>query len=191
MSSLFVVGIDYSMTNPCICLYHSESGPFSFQNCTFHYYTPVTMLTGKFLPNVTGHLSKVYTSDMERFLNISSWALGVIQESGKTPQVFLEGYSMGSKGLVFQIAENTAILKVALHIGKIPYVCVPPTTNKKFATGKGNADKQKMYDTFYSETNIDLPGLITPKRKGIVNPVSDIVDSYYLCKYGMSQINPV
>ena len=37
-----------------------------------------------------------------------------------------------------------------------------------------------MYDAFYEETQIDLIDVL--KMKTLGNPVTDIVDSYYVCK---------
>jgi hypothetical protein len=39
-----------------------------------------------------------------------------------------------------------------------------------------------MYDAFLKETFISLKDIITPNRSGVVNPVSDLVDAYYICK---------
>ena len=41
-----------------------------------------------------------------------------------------------------------------------------------------------MYETFLSETQVDLQSQLSPKSTKISNPVSDIVDSYYICKTG-------
>jgi len=128
-----------------------------------------------------------YKTSMERFILISAWANKIIQ-SETVSHIFLEGYSMGSRGKVFDIAENTAILKVGIHVMNIPLTSIPPTVIKKFACQKGNADKEKMYEAFLSETNTDLHNLLTPKRKNITNPVSDIIDAYYICKYGLENI---
>jgi hypothetical protein len=53
---------------------------------------------------------------------------------------------------------------------------------KKYATGKGNADKQMMYDSFVQDTGSPLRLTLTPDKKEITSPVSDIVDSYFICK---------
>ena len=58
-----------------------------------------------------------------------------------------------------------------------------PTTIKKFATGKGNANKEKLYDAFVEETGIDIRKTLDISNKSW-NPVSDIVDAYYIAKYG-------
>jgi hypothetical protein len=83
---------------------------------------------------------------------------------------------------VFHIAENTGILKYKLYQLSVPVTVIPPTEVKKYSTGKGNADKNAMYDSWLLETGINLKGLLTPKRQESVSPVSDIVDSYYICK---------
>ena len=64
----------------------------------------------------------------------------------------------------------------------MPVEVVNPSIVKKLATGKGNADKVSMHQAFVEETKHNLFNLITPNRKGIGNPVSDIVDAYYICK---------
>jgi hypothetical protein len=39
-----------------------------------------------------------------------------------------------------------------------------------------------MYECFVQETGVMLKDIITPNKKDVGNPVSDIVDSYYICK---------
>lgn len=97
--------------------------------------------------------------------------------------MIIEDYSMGSKGRVFHIAENCGILKHELYVNELPFDTVPPTTLKKFASGKGNASKEMMYESFLRETNIDIKNHINPKLKESDNPVSDVIDSFYLAKY--------
>ncbi len=61
--------------------------------------------------------------------------------------VVLEGYSYGSKGrAVFQIAELGGVIRSWLWTRRDdrPFVDVPPSTLKKYATGKGNAGKDEM-----------------------------------------------
>lgn len=93
---------------------------------------------------------------------------------------------MGSKGQVFHIAENTAILKHYLfHVG-IEVVEVAPTTIKKFATGSGRAQKEDMYAAFEKKTEINLKGMLIPNRK-LGSPVTDIVDAYFIAEFGRTQ----
>jgi len=58
---------------------------------------------------------------------------------------------------------------------------IPPSIIKKYATGKGNANKELMYEAFYNETKVDLQNIL---NCSITNPLTDIVDAYFICKYG-------
>lgn len=60
---------------------------------------------------------------------------------------------------------------------------VAPTTLKKFATTKGNATKPAMAAAFWEENNVDIK-----KELGLSgeNPSSDIVDAYFLARYGLT-----
>lgn len=59
--------------------------------------------------------------------------------------VVIEGYSFGSKGrAVFDVAELGGCVRFLLHRLGTRYVDVPPSTLKKFATGKGNSPKDAM-----------------------------------------------
>jgi Holliday junction resolvasome RuvABC endonuclease subunit len=97
-------------------------------------------------------------------------------------RVALEGYAYNATGRVFNIAENTGVLKYKLYQASIPVYVIEPTVVKKLATGKGNADKQMMFDSFFEETKLDLHNMITPNKTNVGSPVTDIVDSYYICK---------
>ena len=131
---------------------------------------------------IVGYEHKEWKDPIERFKYISDFALDIISPLIK-PMVYIEGYSFGSKGQgVFQIAENCGILKYRLQEEQIPYDTVVPSVVKKGATGKGNADKEMMYNAFVSETNIDVMSILGTDKVG--NPVSDIADSYFIQKVG-------
>ena len=57
---------------------------------------------------------------------------------------------------------------------------VEPSKVKKLATGKGNADKQAMYEAFSKETKTDLISVFG--QNSLTNPVTDVIDSYYILK---------
>ena len=57
----------------------------------------------------------------------------------------IEGYSMGSRNSQSHaLGELGGVVRLALHRQDTPYVDVPPTRLKKWATGKGNADKDAV-----------------------------------------------
>ena len=60
-----------------------------------------------------------------------------------------------------------------------------PSVIKKLATGKGNADKKKMYDKFYEETGVNM--MEACDQTTLNNPVTDIVDSFYIARVGYEQ----
>ena len=66
------------------------------------------------------------------------------------------------------------------------FTSIPPTVIKKYATGKGNANKDLMYESFTAEllTPPDLQKSLQPKSKKLSNPVTDLVDAYFIAKWG-------
>ena len=181
---MVIVGIDYSMSSPGICIFDSSSGQMTPNNCRFYYLTRLPKLVCKISDNITGlRISDTWLSDIHRFDEIGRVSIGTIQNLVR-PKIFLEGYSMGSRGKIFQIGENTGILKHMLMKMDIPITLVPPTSLKKFATSKGNADKAKMVETFKQKTGVDLLPLFYPKVKSLGSPITDLVDAFFLCNYG-------
>ena len=177
-----IVGIDYSLNSPAICIAGDD---FDFNKCSFHFLTSKKKHIGKFGKNIFGYEIKDYKTPIERFTNISTWALDIIHKhKNDTAKVFIEGYSFGSKGqAVFQIAENCGILKYRLQMSpSILYDTIVPSVVKKYASGKGNADKQLMYDSFKEHTKQDLLKMFDMGK--LNNPVTDIIDSYYIAKVG-------
>ena len=176
-----IIGIDYSLTSPAICV----TKDFIFENSQFYYLTNKKKYIGPMSKNIFGFEHQEYNTPIHRFSQISDWAFETIKETIHTSQkVFIEGYSFGSKGqAVFQIAENCGILKYRLQMSPtILYDTVVPSVVKKYASGKGNADKQLMYDSFKEHTEQDLLKIFDMGK--LNNPVTDIVDSYYIAKVG-------
>lgn len=190
-----IAGIDYSMTSPGICV-HDMDKPFTFENCKFYFLTDKKYLDGKLLHNVYGKYlnKKDYQTDIGRFDAICQWAIHKMEIyfHSTTSEIALEGYSMGSRGRVFNIGENTGILKHQILYHGWPLTIYSPKEIKMFAVNntpldfsavnKNKIDKYHMYDIFLEETGTDLQQILTPKKKKIDSPVSDIVDSYYICK---------
>lgn len=172
---MIICGIDYSMSCPSLCIFDTEK-TFSFQNCDFYYLIDKkTKIIEE--GNIHGEYYSKDSENVKRFDHISDWAITILKNQ-KVNQVFLEGYSMGSRGRVFHIAENTGILKQKIYKAGITFEVVPPSTWKKEVVGKGNADKQYVYDSM----NVDLKDIF--KSKSITSPINDIADSYFICKYG-------
>ena len=181
---MIIAGIDYSLTSPAICVLNGKK--WKWENLTFHFLTDKPTKAKTFLDTIHGQRLSEWSADEERYCSIADWAREIVLDC---EEVSLEGYSYGSKGKVFHIAENTGVLKYKLYQMSIPTGVVSPTHVKKLATGKGNANKQAMHDAFFAETGMNLKGLMTPDKKEISSPVTDIVDSYYICKYLSQTLN--
>ena len=177
-----VVGIDYSLTSPSICVY-DLSDEFKLDSCMFYYLTSNKKLDID-TDNIHGDLHADYKCNEERYYNITKWVIDKLQEDDK---VFIEGYSLGSTGMVFNIAENCGLLKHYLWKHNYSYEIIPPTVIKKFATGKGNANKDKMQEAFINETGYDVKKKLNLTDKQW-NPSSDIIDSFFICKYGVKYV---
>jgi crossover junction endodeoxyribonuclease RuvC len=70
--------------------------------------------------------------------------------------VALEGYAFGAKAQHHALGELGGVLRLALHRTGQPFLVVPPTTLKKFATGKGNADKSAVSKELFKRFRVDL-----------------------------------
>ena len=81
--------------------------------------------------NIIGYAHKEWTDPIQRFTYISDFVFDII---GKivNHQIFIEGYSYGSKGQgLFQIAENCGILKYRILEKGLTYNTVVPSVVKK------------------------------------------------------------
>jgi len=175
-----LIGIDYSMTSPGVTVFSGDMANPMIADFTFHFITSKKRLIGKFLKGkIIGHDYPEWKTPEERFDLLSEWAVSVIP--GAVEKVILEGYAFGAKGsALFQIGENTGVLKNKLYHESIKIKTVAPTSVKKHATGSGRASKDDMYDAFYESTGINLCSVLDVTKKDS-NPVSDIVDSYFIC----------
>ena len=185
-----IAGIDYSLTSPAICVWKSiDDRLFNFDDCAL-YYLEIPKRRGPTphgILNIHANPYPEWETEEERHELLSKWTMSIITGC----EVFIEGYAFATSGTshVRSIAENTGLLKHKMHKVKQSFTSVPPTVIKKYATGKGNANKEGMYEAFVDEllTPTDLKERLTPKATKVKNPVSDLVDSYFICKYGWEE----
>lgn len=180
---MLLAGIDYSMTSPAICVFHGDIGKWHVGLCQFHFLSKVKKYAKLDDFQVLGYEYPDFSGENEckRYDFISDWAMEIVRNA---KFVALEGYAYSATGRVFHIAENTGLLKWKIWQKHVePCLIVEPTVVKKFATGKGNASKPEMHEAFKRETGIDLWAKVTPGKKDVGNPTSDLVDAYYICKW--------
>ena len=186
MMTIKSIGIDYSLSCPAICI-ETENAE------DFYFLTDKKKYEGTFRPNITGTLHKGYLTPQQRYENIADWVISTIRSyypehavKPQMPMINLEDYSFASKGKTFHIAENMGLLKYKFYKSDIPYQLIAPSSVKKFATGKGNANKEMMIDAFKDTAGFDLLGELDCTYN---SPASDIADSYFICKFQLE--NPL
>jgi len=186
------IGIDYSLSSPGICVNTSEE-EFQYEDCKFYYLTNTKKYQGTFKEKMAfgtsaveyiGTPHKPYSSEPERYNNIANWAIDIIKSYTwwqEHPIIQIEDYSFGSTGRVFHIAENLGLLKYKLKMEcGWDYTLLAPSVIKKFATDKGNANKELMLGAFQEDTGVNLEVLLDSSVK---SPITDIADAYFICKY--------
>lgn len=78
-------------------------------------------------------------------------------------------------GLIFQIAENTSVLKQQLDLYDIPFQTPTPGQIKKNFAGKGNLKKEPMCEEFERRFGVKINEII---NCGFAkSPHNDLVDS--------------
>jgi crossover junction endodeoxyribonuclease RuvC len=108
----------------------------------------------------------------ERLIDIEERLIGQLKQLN-VEKAYMEGYAMGIRGgHVFDLGELGGVLKVGLHRVGIPVAIIPPACVKKFASGKGNAQKDDMKLAVFKRWNAEFPTI-------------DEVDAYVIARMGL------
>ena len=89
----------------------------------------------------------------------------------KPDNAVIEAYAIYRVSSVVAVVSVGTVVRKLLYDRRIPWVEVPPTTLKKFATGKGNAQKNDM-------------AAAAKAKLGYNSPSDDIIDAVWLAKLG-------
>lgn len=181
----YIIGIDYSLNCPAVCVLNSNG---KFQDSYHYYLTNTKKYVGNIGNNIFGSLHSNYLNHPHRYENLANWVLKCLSIHKNIIGCYIEDYSLGSKnGLIVNIAENCGLLKYFLYHNNISYNIISPKSIKKFA-GNGNAKKSDMYKFFLQHTDIDLIKIFNYTGNNISSPIADVVDAYFIAKYGLSKI---
>ena len=193
---MMIAGIDYSLTSPAICVWKDKNDnrhnrQFNFNMCDVYYLETAQRLRRASPHRILNLYPEEYPeweTEEQRHDLLSEWAMKCIRGC----YVFIEGYAFATSGKshVRSVAENSGLLKHKMYKTNQPFSSIPPTVIKKFATDKGNANKEVMHDSFVEEpdTPSDLKTILRPKSTKLTSPTTDIVDSYWICKYGWKEL---
>jgi crossover junction endodeoxyribonuclease RuvC len=106
-------------------------------------------------------------------------ALKKLEQRGKI-HVFIEGYAFGAKGRgVFNLAELGGVLRTMIAERFSGYWEIPPTSLKKFVTGKGNSNKTIMLERVFRKYGVGSEVLTDDNQ----------VDAYALARFGEAILN--
>ena len=189
-----IAGIDYSLTSPAICVWKAEhhstfDGLLDFDTCDLYYLEHLQRWKSTGGPpagllNLHAEDYPEWDTEEQRHDLLTDWTMNIIQGC----EVFIEGYAFATSGKshVRSVAENTGLLKHKMYKANQSFTNIPPTVIKKYATGKGNANKELMYEAFTAEllTPPDFQERLRPNSKKLSNPVTDLVDAYFIAKWG-------
>jgi crossover junction endodeoxyribonuclease RuvC len=141
---------------------------------------PSLTATGVCWPDGSTEVIKWPGTGVERLVNVYRrtcdwWETAVL--AGQRPLVVLEGYSMGSarqQSHAHGLGELGGVLRLALAHCCVDFIDVPPACVKKYATGKGNANKDLVRDA--ARDRLGLPAGVT----------SDECDAAWLRQIGLA-----
>jgi hypothetical protein len=178
-----IAGLDLSISSSGIIIEEIDEN-FEIKNIERHGFTNVKK--NSILPNIVYYHKDDFRNDYERYQffcdHIVSWC-----KDCEYIAVEDYAYSMsGASGLIFSLAEFEGNIKLSLFREGCKLRFYTPNQNKKFFSGRGNADKIGMRDAFNAWTGKkpdlgDLP-LVTNGKAGN-SPTSDIIDAFSLCEF--------
>jgi Holliday junction resolvasome RuvABC endonuclease subunit len=179
------IGIDYSMTCPAACAFTPGHVEFWYAHAT-KAKRPIDSIDGVTLGE--------FPSVSSRAGWLAQQCVRWIEAHDATRDIYIEDYAFAATGRVFHIGENTGIFKHYCDQSAIAYHPIPPTVIKKFATGKGNADKVRMTDAFLAAHPIAQTWLtilfprLTETQAIAKSPLSDLADAYWIARYAYDQL---
>jgi crossover junction endodeoxyribonuclease RuvC len=98
--------------------------------------------SGIYCDTCGGSIFKTKLRGMERLQAIRD---EVVKHALHSDIILVEGYAFGARGnAMFSIGELGGVIRLALYELSKPYIEIAPTQLKKFATGKGNANKDEV-----------------------------------------------
>lgn len=201
-----IVGIDFSITSPGVCILSKKSikfvGFFNSWGLSFERKTPKKFELCKELNSLSDveiitfsrqtKKEPVYADDQVRKIrdanNLSKQILKLFK---KNVLVGLEGFAYRIKNFhLYDLIAFNSVLRDKLWESGHTIVVVSPTAIKSHA-GKGSFDKRQMFDSFVENSHNDpllkkssfWKWCVANKTRfgsSIPNPVQDLIDAYWL-----------
>ena len=198
MSSIYI-GIDPSINSTGICI-QTISDDNKVNDEKFYIIKPNSLTKHESSIKIDNFSYVVYSkSDLTEFkndyhkyelnktlniINLINQINSVISKHIKNFQnvfIVMEGISYGSvtkTRSIYDLAGLNYLIRYLIlnNYDNINLIICPPTEIKKFASGKGNSQKDLLVEAF----NILHPEFIKIKK------IDDMVDAYFMCKYAIN-----
>lgn len=172
------------MSSPAITIFNNKDH-FMFENCDVYFLAKGKKFLQRF-GNIHGMELPNTDNQQARFDQISQWVISTLGRYDQIDYVAIEGYAYAATGRVFEIGENTGLLKHKLFKTFQRFEVFAPLEIKKFAAGSGKASKQVLEQAFEQQGGPKIRTILNQTDKQW-NPSSDIIDSYFICKYGVTK----
>jgi len=172
-----IAGIDASINGTAVTIIEMDE-MFNIMSASYKSYAPTKIQYTKDPDNlirldksVKDTFGSSYAQYVWNSENFAKWVDGVQYAA-------IEDYAFAANGRVFDLAENTSLMKKVIWDQGTALRKYEPTVVKKYATGNGTADKNKMFEAYKKKYDgtLDLSQLIEGKD----HPREDIVDSFFI-----------
>jgi crossover junction endodeoxyribonuclease RuvC len=149
--------------------------------------------TGIVVMDETREWTKEITSkikrDPERFIDLTTQILDWLSEGDR---ICIEGFSYGSKGKGVSTQYGIGwLIRAELIRNGYTYIDVPPTSVKKFATGKGNTKKDEMVLPIYKKWGFEHASDNVRDAFVLAQMAKGIYDSNNLTEYQKEALKKV
>lgn len=204
------VGIDFSLVSPAICIYKNNEYKFiSFfddygkdwrksKSKKFQYHNQLSEIM-ELIPYTRNIDNSNYRNEQSSKMSAARMIADVIvnrlkEEIDDEVIIGLEGFSYGSiSSSTLDLALYNSFLRIKLleTFGDNCIVIISPTEGKKTLSGKGNANKDLMIDSFVENkledeelTKCDFWKFCSTNKLDYkdIKPIDDLVDSYGILK---------
>lgn len=172
-----IAGVDASINGTAVTILELDE-MFNIISASYKSYAPTKIQSAKDPLNLIRLDKSVkdgFGSSYEQYVwnseNFTGWVEGVQYAA-------IEDYAFAANGRVFDLAENTSLMKKVLWDQGTSLRKYEPTVIKKFATGNGAADKVKMKAAYFDKHSgaLDLSNILIDKD----HPLEDIIDSFFI-----------
>lgn len=166
-----LAGLDYSSTSPAIYIQFDDGSEkwFNLSKVLSHVREEKDLSIIRYDKKMT---------KLQRAIFMAEWVTNILVSNG-VKQINVESFSMGSRtGMVFDLGAHSGIMYYMINKAGIAVNFIPPTALKREFTGRGDANKELMCETFKK-----LRGFSFSERLGTEpydNPENDLVDAYAL-----------